>query len=83
VTIERVPVAKLPIEWYAKIFEDMVSVLRQYRKVYIVFNKVLGKPVVEPRNDKWCERYCLSDEEFETYVHNLKTLVKENKVKRI
>jgi len=76
----RVPVARLPAEWYAKIFEDVASVLRQHGRAHVVFNKVLGRPVVEPRDKKWCEKHCLSDEEFETYVHNLKALVKENKL---
>jgi|GEM_PF-2531339 len=76
----RIPVAKLPIEWYAKVFEDIMSVLGQQSKVYVVLIKVLGRPVVEPRDKKWYEKYCLSDEEFETYVHNLKTLVKENRL---
>lgn len=79
-TIERVPVAKFPVEWCAKVFEDVMSVLGQYGRVYVVFIKVLGRPVVEPRDKKWCEEYCLSDEEFEAYVHSLKALVKENRL---
>lgn len=71
----RGPVTRTPVGWNSKVFEDVAEAVSRGGKPYVVFNRLFGRPVVDPRDSAWCEKYCVSDEEFEAYVKELQKII--------
>jgi len=62
----RVPVAKIPIEVYEELFRQVSPHVGFPH--YFVFNKLLGPPLTQPRDEGWCESHCFSGLEEESGI---------------
>ncbi|MEM3964157.1 MAG: anaerobic ribonucleoside-triphosphate reductase activating protein [Thermofilaceae archaeon] len=72
----RVPVTRVPTDGYVEALKRVEQVLEGYRNVYIVFRRIYGRPVVEPRSDEWCNAFCVrNEEEYRRREEELRSLV--------
>lgn len=72
----RVPLARLPVDEYVRVVGDALSAMAPgYSGFTIVYNRVVGRPLVEPRSAEWCERFCLGEEEYGEYVRRVGEVV--------
>lgn len=61
----RVPVARgLTIEGLKEVLAHITPIIgRHAEKTVVVVNPLLSKPVTEPRDIEWCNRYCMPGED--------------------
>jgi len=59
----RVPVARGVINKSLDELHDVLKILKQHSKLYVVVQPLLSIPVVNPRSIEWCEKYCGSSRE--------------------
>ncbi|MEM4923518.1 MAG: radical SAM protein [Ignisphaera sp.] len=74
----RVLVTRIPIDEYIKVIKSIGDIIKGYRNIHIVFRRIYGKPLVEPRIDDWCTAFCVRDEEeYRRKEEELRSLIQQ------
>ena len=61
----RIPIAKnLTLRTLPQALKEVEPILKHLGdRVYVIVNPLLGPPITDPRDRKWCEEYCWPSEE--------------------
>jgi len=71
----RVPVARGLINENLAEIHNVLKILDRHGNFYVVVQPLLGKPLLEPRDSAWCEKYCnTSGDELERVAELLRSL---------
>lgn len=73
----RIPVARLPAEYYAEVLEPVGEAIGSRARCRVVVQRVYGRPIVVPRSDEWCRTFCIGDAEYASLAFEVKHLAKQ------
>lgn len=70
----RIPVARLPTHYYARVLETVGSVIGDRANCRVVLRRIYGRPVVVPRSEEWCRSYCVDEEDYQLRAKEIESL---------